>query len=715
MFIGQLKLSKFMKKVSFLLMNIIFLIGSSYFIKNKFSPFNLLDSISKNHPVYKNFLEFQRKYGHENKLFIGLSFEKRFVDEPKYLQFIHNLTKDINRNFPELKAKSITNQGFFTLIKNKFKTHFYFDEKKNVLEIPSSVKLSPFFKNSFWNGSEKVTWITLDLNKVRPKELKRLITFLKEFKKPKNTDYHLFGHSYFQHVVREESIKGQLTAIPLFTLITFLFFKIYFSSYKVSLISLYIIFLSYLITLIFIIYWEGTLSPFGGLALLISFMMSLSDLIHYFYFLQKNGKHQVLRPCFFTSITTTIGLFSLCLSDIKPVFNFGLYGGFAVMVSFFATFYILPILNKTFNIALPLQGNKLPKKNRLSHFGEKIFEAVTNYKRIFVTTFFLIIALSFFFIQKVTFKENFLKQLKEGHAFSKSASFFKNNFNFAGQVDLILVQKREFFLKAEIDEWEVSLKEKLLRYPLISKVQGLTTLKEDLKKRSQLTLDHLKILDQLSLLERFLPSSSDESRIILNIKSQDSDDLYKLFRFIESSLKNPYFEIKIDGYSKVRYTIMKFLFSTFYGSFFLSFIGIFLAFLVLFKSFKLALMGMIPNILPVLIVSGLQGALNIGINFYLVILNCLILGISVDDTIHFLYHFTQEKKDLKKVLSSITPPLFLTTFVLCLLFPLLSLSAFVSFGQVALFLCVAFIVALLSDLIFLPSIILSLVKRKSSL
>ena len=414
-----------MKKIYFLIINVIFIIGCSYFIQSRFGPFNLLDSISKDHPIYKSFLEFQRKYGHENKLFIAFSFEKKFMDQPKYLKFIHDLTTSINRKFPEFKAESITNQGFFSLEKNEFKTYFYFDEEKNEIKIPKSVKSSPFFKNTFWNQSEQVTWITLDVNKVRPKELKRFINFLKEFERPNNTEYHLFGHSYFQHVVREESIKGQMTAIPLFTLITFLFFKIYFSSYKIAFLSLYIIFLSYLITFLFIIYWEGTLSPFGGLALLISFMMSLSDLIHYFYFLQKNGKHQVLKPCFFTSITTTIGLFSLCLSDIKPVFNFGLYGGLAVMVSFFATFYVLPILNIVFHVSLGPQ-NKARPRNSFNHLGSHFFEAVVNYRRTFVAIFFLLIALSCFFVQKISFKENFLKQLSEGHPFSKSTLFFQN-------------------------------------------------------------------------------------------------------------------------------------------------------------------------------------------------------------------------------------------------------------------------------------------------
>lgn len=157
---------------------------------------------------------------------------------------------------------------------------------------------------------------------------------------------------------------------------------------------------------------------------------------------------------------------------------------------------------------------------------------------------------------------------------------------------------------------------------------------------------------------------------------------------------------------------MNFLFKTFYGSLFLSFAGIFICFLFLFRSFKLALLGMLPNIIPVFIISGLQGFLGIGVNFYLVLLNCIVLGLSVDDTIHFLYHYDQHKSDLKHFLPIISPPLIMTTLLLCTLFTLFTISAFISFSQVALFLCMAFLIALLADLLLLPSLLL--LKRPSS-
>ena len=294
--------------------------------------------------------------------------------------------------------------------------------------------------------------------------------------------------------------------------------------------------------------------------------------------MQYNSGHNIFKPCFFTSLTTSIGLFSLCLSDIKPVFNFGLYGGFAVIISFLSTFFLLPKLINIFPVYFKKSEKNEFSNSKLNQLGLIIYKFVVLYKKPFLCLFTFLILTSLFYVQNISFKENFLKQLQNGHPFSKSAHFFKERLKFSGQIDLILIQKRDYFLKPEIESWEKSLREKLLAHPLVEKVLGLTAFKEDLQQRSKLSLENLQILDQFSFFEKLLPSSSDESRVLLNINSQDSDDLKGFIQFVENNLKNPYFEIKIDGYSKVRYTIMKFLFSTFYGSFLLSFLGIFLVF-----------------------------------------------------------------------------------------------------------------------------------------
>ena len=678
-----------MAKLIFFILNALLLSGSFLYIKNTVTPFDLLDTVNKDHPIAKEFRNYQRKYGNKETLTIAINFKRNFLKDPKAILKIDTITKDLQELSPTFQVSSITNSTYYTLSKGLFKTKYFFDGKK--LSFENNLFKSPLYKNIFWDKTKTISLIYLR-TKRGPGDLKKAITYLRNLPK---ADVHLFGHGYFQQIVRLEGIKGQILAVPIFVIITFFFFYFVFKSVKVSLASLYIIALSYLATLLFVIFREGTMSPFGSLALLISFIMALSDLVHYFYFDQRAFK--VIRPCFYTSITTMIGLFSLCISDIEPVFNFGLYSGFAVMVSFLSTFFLLPHLSKIFKI-------HPQKSDFLSSWGTSLYNFCSKKKKAILLTFAVLTTFFSIQVKDIRFKENFLEQFRKNHPFSKDARFFKEKVGFSGTLDVLLLKNRENLLSPGFIPIEKEIKKVLMRHPNILNVHSVLNIKEDLLFRSQLSKENMSVLDQFSVFDPLLPLESDESRLIITLKDQDSDQLKEVIHFIHQTFQNNklFPKIKISGYSKVRFQIMNFLFTTFYGSFFLSFIGIFICFLFLFKSLKLALLGLIPNLLPIIFISGIQGAFGIGVNFYLVILNCIVLGISVDDTIHFLYHYDQEKAKLEKLLPTITP-----TFLLCILLPFFYLSAFLSFAQVSLFLCGAFLTALMADLVLLPSLLLA--------
>ncbi|MEE2743377.1 MAG: hypothetical protein VYD54_05680 [Bdellovibrionota bacterium] len=683
-----------MAKILFLILNTLLFSGSILYIKNTVKPFDLLDTVNKNHPISKEFQDYQRKYGNKDTLTIAINFKRNFLKDPKAILKIDNITQDLEGLSPTFQVSSLTNSTYYTLSNGLFKTKYFFDEKNKRLSFEKNLFKSPLYKNIFWDKTKTISLLYLRSNR-GPGDLKKAISYLRSKK-----EIHLFGHGYFQQIVREEGIKGQILAVPIFVLITFFFFYFVFKSFKVSLASLYIIGLSYSATLVFIIFREGTMSPFGSLALLISFIMALSDLVHYFYFEQKPFK--VIRPCFYTSITTMIGLFSLCISDIEPVFNFGLYSGFAVMVSFLSTFFILPQVSKIFNVH--------PKKSDfLSSWGPQLYNFCSQKKKSILLIFALLTTFFATQMRDIKFKENFLEQFRKGHPFSKDADFFRKKVDFSGTIDVLLLKNRDDLLSAGFMPIEKEIKKQLMKHPSILNVQSVLNIKEDLLFRSQLSKENISVLDQFSIFEPLLPSEADESRLVITLKDQDSDQLKDVVHFINQTFKNNklFPKIKISGYSKVRFQIMNFLFTTFYGSFFLSLIGIFICFLLLFKSLKLALMGLIPNLLPVIFISGIQGAFGIGVNFYLVVLNCIVLGISVDDTIHFLYHYDQEKTKLSEFLPTIAPPLCMTTFLLCILLPFFYLSAFLSFAQVSLFLCGGFLTALVADLVLLPSLLLA--------
>jgi predicted RND superfamily exporter protein len=680
--------------------------GSTFFIKKSVGPFDLLDTISKKNPIYKDFKEFQKKYGNEEVLVVALNFKKKFLNSKSALLEIESLTNSLKNISPSLKVRSLTSSSYYSLSKGLFKTQSFFTKEKTKIKLPLKIFKSPLYKNIFWDEKQKIALIYIQGQKDQD-ALKKAINFVQKLKKTKKTLY-IFGHSYFKQVVRQESINDQKKFIPLFIFITFLFFFLLFKSIKVGLAALYIISISYLSTLNFIILIEKTISPFGSLALLISCTMAISDLIHYFYFFNRPKSVRVVTPCFYTSLTTAIGFLSLCISQIKPVSNFGIFGAFAVFISFGSTFCLLPFITKYFKITPhkePLLGNF---QNSLYSFCVK--------NKFGIIVVFVFSGLFFTSqIKNLKFEDNFLNHFKKEHPFSKSSNFFRKNIHYSGTLDLILIKKREFFLSPEFMPFEREIKKELLTHPSISRVQSALDIKEDLLLRSTLSKENIKILDFFLFFDKLIPEDTDEYRFIITLKDQSSIELKSIFEFIHQTFKkgkySTLFDIKISGYSKVRFQVMTFLFQTFYGGLILSFSGIFLSFLFLFRSFKLSLIGLIPNILPIVFVSGMSGLLGISMNFYLVILNGIVLGISVDDTIHFLYHFKKHQGDLKSFLHLISPPLIMTTVLLCLIFPCFYLSSFISFAHISLFLTFSFIIALLADLTVLPTLFLIKNKR----
>jgi uncharacterized protein len=138
----------------------------------------------------------------------------------------------------------------------------------------------------------------------------------------------------------------------------------------------------------------------------------------------------------------------------------------------------------------------------------------------------------------------------------------------------------------------------------------------------------------------------------------------------------------------------------------------------LFRSFKMIIISLLPNILPLIITAGLMGYLGIPIKPSTILVFSIAFGISVDDTIHFLAKYRQElkannwriKKSVYNTVREVGVSMFYTSVVLFFGFSVFTLSSFG--GTVALGSLVAatLLFAMLSNLILLPALLLSLEK-----
>jgi predicted RND superfamily exporter protein len=140
---------------------------------------------------------------------------------------------------------------------------------------------------------------------------------------------------------------------------------------------------------------------------------------------------------------------------------------------------------------------------------------------------------------------------------------------------------------------------------------------------------------------------------------------------------------------------------------------------VLFKSFKMTILSLIPNVIPLIMIAGLIGFFNINLNISTSIIFTIAFGIAVDDTIHFLSKFKIELGKgksvpyaLKRTFLSTGKAIIITSFILMGGFLTLMYSSFNGTFYTGLFISLTLMFAVVADLLLIPSLFLLLYKNK---
>jgi predicted RND superfamily exporter protein len=148
-------------------------------------------------------------------------------------------------------------------------------------------------------------------------------------------------------------------------------------------------------------------------------------------------------------------------------------------------------------------------------------------------------------------------------------------------------------------------------------------------------------------------------------------------------------------------------------SFILAFLAITCMMIIVLHSFKLGLISMIPNVFPVLISMGLMGFAGVYMSLPIMIFSPIIIGVAVDDTIHFFMRYRREferigtyEESLKAALSTVGRPIMFTTMTLVAGFSVFGLSDMYNVTQFGLLAAFAFLWALLADFFFAPALML---------
>ena len=676
------------------------------------------------------------------------------------------LAKDEIINNPIYKELIISNDGSVTAMQVVLRGNDEYDllikERYELLDILSSKEpLSNDVKVNLQKRLIEINKRVSTLNNQESDFNKQLISNIRNVisKYKDEATIYLGGPSMIatdmmQYIESDLIIFGSAVAL-IFALMLFIFF----GSLWFVLLPLMNAFLATFITAGFLGYMDWKISVVSSNFIALLLILTISLTVHLLVKINElnkqtnfkdaiiQGYDQMFAPCFFAALTTAVAFLSLTFGDLKPVIEFGKMMAFGISIAFMLTFTFLPCA-----LYFIKQSNT---KDYLSL--HKVTQTLLNFSqnnRQFISlSFITLFSILCFGISKLEVENRFIDYFDEETEIYKGMYEIDSKLGGTATLDIIISQPDDSFESIEIQDeffeddlfedetseaagywWNIySLNEleKIHDYldsiPEIGKVLSVAS---GVKLARQIN-DGEDLNDlELALLRSVLPEDIRESLLYSYINKDDSvvristrvnesaSNLNRndLLNMIDNKLQTEFnldpSQYEMTGLAVLYNNMLQSLFKSQIGSLLIVFAVISLMLFLIFKSIKIMIIGLIPNIFVASSVMGLLGLLNIPLDIMTITVAAISVGMAVDNTIHYIYRYKKELKvtnsaqnALKNAHATTGRAIFYTASTIAAGFCILSLSNFFPTILFGLFTSIAMILAFVSSLTLLPNLL----------
>ncbi|MEX0273503.1 MAG: RND family transporter [Flavobacteriaceae bacterium] len=438
-----------------------------------------------------------------------------------------------------------------------------------------------------------------------------------------------------------------------------------------------------------------------------------------------------------TNVTTAVGFATFIILDSDLLKEFGIVASINILCIFLLSLLIIP----TIYSFMPV-----PKYKHLKHLNKKWIdrfvnwmERVVRHHRIAVyIVSIVVLVLSIIGIYQIQITGSRIEDLPKDAKFFQDIRFFEKEFKGIMPVEVVIDAKRKNgILKLATLKRMDRLATEIEGMPELSKPVSVVNLVKYSKQafynglpkyyqlptsqESNFIMDMArKSSENGQLLESFVDSLGQTARMttfMRDVKTPRMEELEKtlltsIAKIFPSERYNVYMTGKALLFLKgTKYLIKNLLLSLALA---IGLISIFMAYL--FRSFRMIIISLVPNILPLVITAGLMGFFGVPIKPSTILVFSIAFGISVDDTIHFLAKYRQElmanrwhiKKSVYNALRETGVSMFYTSIVLFFGFSVFTISSFGGTQALGALVSATLLFAMLSNLILLPSLLLSL-------
>jgi uncharacterized protein len=529
-----------------------------------------------------------------------------------------------------------------------------------------------------------------------------------------------------------------LAAITAVMLLIFLFFT--FRNFWGVLLPFLVVTIGMAFTLTSILCISGSLNLISVILPTVLFVVGVSDSVHVlnsFYTELNAGKtkieaifltiKEIGRATFLTAITSAIGFFTLITVNVKPIADFGVFSAVGIMIIYFVSFsFLIAMLVVVKPFYLP------PQKEIIKHGPFKtLFYFVLKRKIIIAGVFIALLVPLVYGVFQINVNNYFTEDFRKSDPHKQDFDFFDENFGGVRPYEISIKVKHK---NATIfDQNVVNELDKMEKFLTDSiHVGGLFSSNTLVRFANQM---HCKGQDEsfcvsqndsihavnVNLLNRFkyefenrlISKDLKYGRVTGRIKDIGAIEVRKLHakleHFYKTSIDTNVMEYKVTGLSEIIDGNIRYLTANMMDGLIYELLAIGILMGLLFRSFKIMLLSLIPNVFPIVFIGGIMGLCGINLNVASSIIFSIAFGITVDDTIHLLARY---KLELAKGLDNRTALLnaymysgkavAMTSVILFSGFSILMLSTFTGIFNTGMLVGITLIVAIFSDLFLLP-------------
>ena len=743
---------------------LLFLGLNAFTIKMGHDLANTLPETDSTMVVYRQFLD---TYGEDGRaIFIGMV-EDNLFDLPNFQDYY-----DLNENIRQINGvtECLSVTRVYNLVKNDSIKKFQLSQvvsrrpesQKEVDSIKSVIESLAMYDGLLFNTETHSTMmlVTLDdehaTSNLRKETTDALSILLNDYSTRHGIEMHVSGMPYIREVTTQKMVKEIVGFTFLSIVVAGLILYLFFRSWRplVSVMAIVLISVVYMFGIMALLDFDvtiltGVLPP---LLIIIGVENSIFMLNKYHReFEACHDKIQALKNVIvrigpanlLTNTTTAVSFASFIITRNALLVPFGILASICIMLTYVMTMVLLPTF---FSYQKKPEGKMVNYINnpRINYIMDKISVFVLGKKRVIFAVLAVLMLVCVIGATRITTSGRVVDDIAKSDKLYKDIMFFEENVGGVMPFEISIdTRKPKGIMNAQFIRKVQQLEDTLALYPEFSEPLSIAEVVKFARqgfyngKREQFKIPSnnefgfiMKYMPETkggempAIVTQYMDKEMQCTRVSVQMANVTTPEIDAISRSLKPQIDQIFpkekYDVVMTGSAMVTLQGTNYLIVNLSHSLFLAFIVIALLMAVTFHKFKMVIISLIPNLIPLLFTAGVMGFCGIPLKMSTILVFSIALGISVDNTIHYLARYRLQMKmndnDIKKsVMAAIQetgPSMIYSASILICGFLIFAFSSFGGTKIVGFLVPFTLLVALITNILVLPALVLTFYRKK---